>query len=172
MGQTYGSKVHFRKKKKKKKTWKGRDRKQNGLWKAKKTIQQKQQKKNKSVPSSQRMGGRWIKTLSSLLYNNHRHIPTTTPSSSLLSTPHFLFNRFLTVAAIPLDPDPIHLDPEDDPHVKIPIKAFFLSTRFKTSYVLFYCLVHFSNGLFLKFCFYVVVTCCQFWYCFIGVWCK
>ncbi|WJX57355.1 hypothetical protein P8452_42926 [Trifolium repens] len=82
------------------------------------------------------MGGRWIKTLSSLLHNNHRHIPTTTTtttrSSLLLSKTPFFLNRFLTVAAIPchIDPDPIHFHPhpDDDPSVKIPIKAFFLST--------------------------------------------
>lgn len=87
------------------------------------------------------MGGRWRRTLSvihnlriapPLLSKLHFHSP-------LLSKPHFpspfFTNRFLTVAAaIPchLDPDPLHLDgaPENDPSVKIPIKAFFLSTRF------------------------------------------
>jgi len=118
------------------------------------------------------MGGRWIKTLSSLLHNNHCHIPRTRSSSALLSTPHFLLNCFFNVAAIPFDPDPLRIKPKDDSHVKIPIKAFFLSNRFKTSssflnfYVLFYCLVHFSNVLFLESCFYVVVTCCQFCYCY------
>ncbi|XP_012568298.1 protein RETARDED ROOT GROWTH, mitochondrial [Cicer arietinum] len=85
------------------------------------------------------MGGRWRRTLSvihnlriapPLLSKLHFHSP-------LLSKPHFpspfFTNRFLTVAAaIPchLDPDPLHLDgaPENDPSVKIPIKAFFLST--------------------------------------------
>lgn len=157
-----------------------------------KTESNSRRRRKKGLPLPfQRMGGRWIKTLSSVLYNNnHRHI-LTPPSSPSLSKPHFPFfiNRFLTVAAIPchIDPDPIDLDhtrgfgaPEDDPCVKIPIKAFFLSTRF------WFVLYNFSNHqlVFLLFLLFDSVTVplllCQFQFCpivcfvccclFVGFW--
>lgn len=74
------------------------------------------------------MGGRW-RTLSSF-YNR------ITTSFSYSSKPHFpSFNRSISLAAaatseIP-DPDPIGFGaPELDPCVKIPVKAYFLSTRY------------------------------------------
>lgn len=88
------------------------------------------------------MGGRWRRTLS-LLCNRIISVAATPSYSSPLSKPHFFpspfsTNRFLTVAAQPaLDPDPHNPDPplgfgasEPDPSLKIPVKAFFLSTRF------------------------------------------
>ena len=78
--------------------------------------------------SSQGMGGRW-RTLSSF-YNR------ITTSFSYSSKPHFpSFNRSISLAAaatseIP-DPDQFgFVDPELDPCVKIPVKAYFLSTRY------------------------------------------
>lgn len=71
------------------------------------------------------MGGRW-RTLS-LIYNRI--------NTSSSSKPHFpSFYRSLSLAAatseIP-DPDPIGFGaPELDPCVKIPVKAYFLSTRY------------------------------------------
>lgn len=90
------------------------------------------------------MGGRWRSL--SLLYNRiaqpFSSLSSYSSSSSLLK-PHFpsifSINRFLTVAAaIPshFDSDPSYDGfgyPEDDQYVKIPIKAFFLSTRFHST---------------------------------------
>ncbi|BAT99082.1 hypothetical protein LR48_Vigan06g120500 [Vigna angularis] len=75
------------------------------------------------------MGGRW-KTFS-LFYN--RLTSSSSSSSSSSSKSHYLsFNRSLSLAAAPSeipDPDPIGLSaPDIDPTVKIPVKAYFLST--------------------------------------------
>jgi len=77
------------------------------------------------------MGGRW-KTFS-LFYK--RLITSSSSSSSSSSKSHFLsFNRSISLAAAPSeipDPDPIGLSaPDIDPTVKIPVKAYFLSTRY------------------------------------------
>ncbi|WVZ09787.1 hypothetical protein V8G54_014317 [Vigna mungo] len=79
------------------------------------------------------MGGRW-KTFS-LFYN--RLTTSSSSSSSSFSKSHFLsFNRSLSLAAAPSeipDPDPNGLSaPDIDPTVKIPVKAYFLSTRYPT----------------------------------------
>lgn len=82
------------------------------------------------------MGGRW-KTFS-LFYNRL----TTSSSSSYSSKSHFpSFNRSLSLAAAPSeipDPDPFEFGAPDVDHtVKIPVKAYFLSTRYPQYPILF-----------------------------------
>lgn len=82
------------------------------------------------------MGGRW-KTFS-LFYNRL----TTSSSSSYSSKSHFpSFYRSLSLAAAPSEvpvPDPFGFEsPDIYPTVKIPVKAYFLSTRYPQYPILF-----------------------------------